>query len=104
MVPAYSDAAHRQGHRLSQPPGFDIATAAFKSDPSPTFAAMRQAGPVIPIRLPFVGRVWVTTTHESTLALVKDNELFVQEGRHAGKSGVAGMQWWMPRSLKAITN
>jgi cytochrome P450 len=65
---------------------------------------MRQAGPVIPVRLPFVGRVWVTTTHESTLAMVKDNELFVQEGRHAGKSGVAGMQWWMPRSLKAITN
>jgi cytochrome P450 len=94
----------RPVHRLDRPLDFDIATAAFKADPSPTFAAMRQAGPVIPIRLPFVGRVWVTTTHESTLALVKDNETFVQEGRHAGKSGVAGMQWWMPRSLRAITN
>src|SRR4029079_1091105 len=40
----------------------------------------------------------------ATLAMVKDNELFVQEGRHAGKSGVAGLQWWMPRSLKAVTN
>jgi cytochrome P450 len=59
---------------------------------------------VVPIRLPFVGRVWVTTTHAATLALVKGNETFVQEGRHAGKSGVAGMQWWMPRSLKALTN
>lgn len=104
MSQAQSDAARRDGYGLSHPLSFEIASAAFKADPSPTFAAMRQAGPVIPIRLPFVGRVWVTTTHESTLALVKDNELFVQEGRHAGKSGVAGMQWWMPRSLKAITN
>jgi cytochrome P450 len=91
-------------YRLIQPLPFNIATAAFKADPLPTFAAMRAAGPVIPVKLPFLGRVWVTTTHASTLAMVKDNELFVQEGRHAGKSGVAGMQWWMPRSLKAITN
>jgi len=91
-------------YRLGQPLAFDISGPAFKADPHPTWAAMRAAGPVIPIRLPFVGRVWVTTTHAATLSLVKDNERFVQEGRHAGKSGVAGMQWWMPKSLKAITN
>ena len=65
---------------------------------------MRAAGPVIPIRLPFVGRAWVTTTHAATLAMVKDNGLFVQEGRHAGKSGVAGFSWWLPKSIKAMTN
>ncbi len=36
--------------------------------------------------------------------MVKDNAAFVQESRHAGKSGVAGMSWWMPRSLKLLTN
>jgi cytochrome P450 len=91
-------------YRLREPLAFDMSGAAFKANPLPTFAAMRAAGPVIPIRMPFVGRVWVTTTHAATLALVKDNDCFVQEGRHAGKSGVAGMQWWMPKSLKAITN
>jgi len=35
---------------------------------------------------------------------VKDNETFVQEGRHAGKSGFAGMQWWMPRSFQLVAN
>ena len=82
-------------YALAHPFTFDIAGPAFKSDPYPTWAAMRAAGPVIPIRLPFVGRVWATTTHAATLALVKDNETFVQEGAKAGKSGVAGMQWWM---------
>lgn len=104
MVQVQSEAAGWPRYRLESPLRFDLTTPAFKADPSPTFASMRQAGSVIPIRLPFVGRVWVTTTHESTLAMVKDNGLFVQEGRHAGKSGVPGMQWWMPRSLKAITN
>ena len=36
--------------------------------------------------------------------MVKDNELFVQEGRNAGKAGIAGYQWWMPRSLMAVAN
>jgi cytochrome P450 len=90
--------------RLSKPLDFDIVSASFKRDPFPTFAAMRQAGPVIPIRLPFVGRVWATTTHAAALAMVKDNELFVQEGRHAGRSGVPGLSWWLPKPLKLLTN
>jgi len=93
-----------RAYRLDRPLTFDISGAAFKEDPLPTFAAMREAGPVIPIRLPFVGRAWVTTTHEATLAMVKDNALFVQEGRHAGRSGVAGFGWWMPKPLKLLTN
>jgi cytochrome P450 len=91
-------------YRLAHPLSFDLTGATFKADPGPTFAAMRRAGPVIPIRLPFVGRAWVTTTHAATEAMVKDNGLFVQEGRHAGKSGVAGFSWWMPRPVKLMTN
>ncbi|HET6971417.1 MAG TPA: hypothetical protein VFH92_09850, partial [Phenylobacterium sp.] len=91
-------------HRLSRPLSFDIQSAAFKRDPFPTLAAMRAAGPVIPVRLPFIGRAWVTTTHAATLAMVKDNGLFVQEGRHAGRAGVAGFQWWMPRSIRLLAN
>ncbi|HEY4940128.1 MAG TPA: cytochrome P450 [Rhizomicrobium sp.] len=91
-------------YSLRKPLRFDIESAAFKRDPFPTFAAMRAAGPVIPLKLPFVGRVWVTTSHAATLAMVKDNAFFVQEGRHAGKSGVAGLQWWMPRSFRLLSN
>jgi cytochrome P450 len=91
-------------YRLSQPLDFDIVSARAKRDPFPTFAAMRQAGPVIPIRLPFLGRVWMTTTHAAAMAMVKDNALFVQEGRHAGKTGVPGFSWWMPKPLKIMTN
>ena len=92
-------------YNLAHPLSFDITTAAFKADPQPTFAAMRAAGPVIPLKVAFLGRTWVTTTHAATEALVKDNETFVQEGSHAGKPGaIAGFQWWMPKSLRAVAN
>jgi cytochrome P450 len=83
---------------------FDIESAAFKANPYPTFAAMRAAGPVIPMKFPIIGRTWITTTHASTSAMVKDNEAFVQEARHAGKTGVAGMRWWMPGSFRLMAN
>jgi len=89
---------------LDRPCRFDLVGAAAKRDPFPQLAAMRAAGPVIPVKLPVLGKVWLTTTHAATLATVKDNELFVQEGRHAGKSGPAGMQWWMPRSLRLLAS
>ena len=91
-------------YALSAPLRIDFETSASKEDPFAFFAHMREQGPVIPLKLPFVGKGWVTTTYEATSAMVKDNARFVQEARHAGKSGVAGMRWWMPRSLKLLTN
>ncbi len=93
-----------QSLSLARPLRFDIEGAAFKRDPAPTFAAMRAAGEVIPIRVAFLGKIWATTTYAATIAMVKDNDLFVQEGSHAGKSGVAGMQWWMPSTLRLMSN
>ncbi|MDH3667772.1 MAG: cytochrome P450 [Paracoccaceae bacterium] len=90
-------------HSLSRPLRFDIESAAFKRDPGPTLAAMRAAGPVIPMRLPFIGRTWVTTTHAATGTMLKDKAGFVRESRNAGRTGIAGMRWWMPRSLKLLT-
>ena len=91
-------------YSLNHPLKFDLEGAAFKRDPLPTFEAMLVAGPVIPVRLPFMGRTWVTTTHAAALTMVKDNDLFVQEGRHAGKPGVPGLKWWMPNALRLAAN
>ena len=91
-------------YALNAPLRINFDGTASKEDPFAFFAHLRELGPVIPVKLPFVGKGWVTTTYEATSAMVKDNARFVQEARHAGKSGVAGMRWWMPRSLKLLTN
>lgn len=89
---------------LSAPLRIDMQSRASKQDPFPFFAELRDQGPVIPLKLPFVGKVWATTTYEATAAMLKDNALFVQEGRHAGKSGVPGLSWWMPHAIKVLSN
>lgn len=98
--------SHESTHpySLRAPLRVDFEAPGDKADPFAFFGRLRDAGPVIPVKLPFVGRAWVTTTYAATSAMVKDNDLFVQQAKHAGRSGVAGMSWWMPRSLKLLTN
>jgi cytochrome P450 len=85
-----------------RPLKFDLVGKVFKADPYPTFAAMREAGPVIRLRFPIFGPIWFTTTHASTLALVKDNARFVREGRNAGTTGAGGAPWFLPAMFKPL--
>jgi len=56
------------------------------------------AGPVVEVRFPIVGRAWITTTSELAARVLKDNETFMM--RKNGR--VAGLRWWMPRSISAL--
>ena len=97
-------AGYQKSYSLRAPLHVDLQSKASKQDPFSFFASLREAGPVVPLKLPFVGKVWATTTYDATAAMLKDNALFVQEGRHAGKSGVAGLSWWMPHAIKVLSN
>lgn len=66
---------------------FDLTSQAFKRDPFPTFARMRQVGPVIRIRLPMFGKVWLATSYEAVNDLLRDHPRFVQN------PGMAGNRW-----------
>lgn len=46
----------------------------------------------------------MATRHAGTLAVVKDADSFVREGRRIGKSVAAGQKWWMPKSLRLISD
>ena len=89
---------------LRQPLPVRLDTASFKADPHPTLARMREAGAVVPVRMPFLSRVWTTTDHAATLAAVK-SDLLVVDGAKAGKrGGTPGLQWWMPRLFRRLAN
>lgn len=73
----------------------------FYRDPFPVLAQLRESAPLIQMRIPVIGRVWLTTTHAAAVQVLKDNETFTQR---SPKGGLAGLKWWMPRSLKVLTN
>src|SRR5262245_55467010 len=79
----------------------DFTSQAFFRDPAAGIQKLRACGAVVEIRFPIVGKVWITTTYESTARVLKDSEAFTlrKEG-----GGLAGLRWWMPAFVSAFAN
>src|SRR5258708_12791757 len=77
----------------------DFTNQAFFRDPAGGIERLRALGPVVATRFPIVGKVWITTTYETTARVLKDSETFTlrKEG-----GGVAGLRWWMPAFVSAL--
>ena len=82
---------------------FDVRSPAFKQDPLPTLARMREAGPVIRVRLPLVGTAWMATTYDAVTELLSDHHRFVQNPAAAGNRWPAMLLRLLPRALRPLT-
>ena len=80
----------------------DLVSQSFRRDPFPTLARLREASPVVRIKLPFLGKTWLATTHEGVNEVLKDDRTFVRNASNAGKPAMFG-RWWMPRPLRVLT-
>jgi cytochrome P450 len=82
-------------------PRVDFTSEAFFRDPAASIALLRASGPVVATRFPIVGRVWITTTYETTARVLKDSATFTlrKEG-----GALAGLRWWMPRFIATFAN
>jgi hypothetical protein len=72
----------------------DFTNQDYFRDSAARLEALRAAGPVVEVKFPIVGKVWVTTTYEAAGRVLKDNQTFTLR-----KDGgvVAGFRRWMPR-------
>jgi cytochrome P450 len=77
----------------------DFTDQDYLRNPAAGIARLRASGPVVEVRLPIVGRTWVTTTHELADEVLKDSATFTLR-RDGGK--VAGLRWWMPGIFRAL--
>jgi cytochrome P450 len=77
---------------------FDFRRQDYLRNPDPVLAELRAAGPLVKVRFPIVGKTWITTTSEATGRILKDNDTFTM--RRDGT--LAGMRWWMPRSIRSL--
>ncbi len=65
---------------MQQPPRVDPFDPAFKANPYPTYAELRETVPIHRITLPHGRGVWLVTRYEDVLAIFKD-ERFVKDWR-----------------------
>jgi cytochrome P450 len=82
----------------------DLVSQAFARDPFPTYARMREAGPVFQTRLPLLGTTWVATTYEAASEVLKDDETFVMEAKKVGKTLFGGILQLLPRIMRVFTD
>jgi cytochrome P450 PksS len=82
-------------------PIVDFTSQDYYRNPAATLARLRASGPVVEIRFPIIGRVWITTTQELAGRVLKDSQTFTlrKEG-----GGLAGLRWWMPGIIRALAN
>ena len=83
---------------------YDLVSASYKLDPRPTFARMHTQGEVIAAKFPFIGDTRLVVSHDGVTAMLKDAKRFVQRPQNAGVKQRIGLQWWMPRTVKALGN
>ena len=81
---------------------FDITSRAFLEDPGPILQQMRRDGPIVAIRIPLIGRIWVTTTDAAARHVLKSPELFVRDSAVADGRTLAQRFWWLPPFMKPL--
>jgi cytochrome P450 len=82
---------------------FDFQSQAFKQNPFPTLARLREHGPLVRTRMPLFGEMWLATTYESVNELLRDHHRFIQNPVAAGNKMLPGIFRWLPRSVQPLT-
>ncbi len=82
----------------------DLGSQALARDPFPTYARLREAGPVFQTRLPLLGKTWVATTYQAASEVLKDDATFVMEAKKVGKTFFIGILRLLPRILRVFTD
>ena len=67
---------------------FDFTNQNYFRDPAAGLERLRRAGPVVEIKFPIIGKVWLTTNYELAGRVLKDSETFSLRKN----GGVAGLR------------
>src|SRR5216684_7769232 len=81
-------------------PRIDFTSQAYLSDPAASIERLRTSGPVVKVKVPIIGKVWITTTYELAGRVLKDSETFTSR-RDGG--GIAGLRW-IPGIVRALAD
>jgi len=82
-------------------PRFDFASQDFFRNPAAGLTRLREAGSVVQVNFPLVGKVFTTTTQEMASRVLKDSATF---SLRSEDGAVAGLRWWMPRLMSTLAD
>jgi cytochrome P450 len=86
---------------MSHPTAVDITSAAFKTNPYPFYAWLRDEAPIYRVSLPDGRPAWLITRYDDVLAALKDARM-VKDRQHALTDAQRARQPWIPAFVKPI--
>lgn len=69
----------------------DLSSKAFKCAPHETLHAFAQGAPVVRVKLPVFGKVWLVTQHTAVIDMLKSQHHFAADARQAGFKTATGV-------------
>lgn len=85
-----------------EPWKIDLTSTEFLQNPFPTYQRMRELGPLIRVKLPILGSVWMLTTYDAVKDMLQDQQSFVRKPQNAGRKSHPMFSWWMPKMVRTL--
>lgn len=79
----------------------DFTAPAFRADPYPTYARLRRDTPVVRVKRPLFGDIYLLTRYDDCAGLFTDPR-FANNPRNAAAGADPLDRWWTPRLLRAF--
>lgn len=81
---------------------YDLSDPDFLINPQPQLARMRSEGALVQIKIPLIGKTWVTTTDAAARQVLKNSDLFVRNAVKSGGTSIQKKFWFLPNFLKPL--
>ena len=81
---------------------YDLTSLAFLRDPAPQLSQMRSEASVVQVKIPILGKTWVTTSDTAARLVLKDNVRFIRNPKPITGKSLAEKYWMLPRFMKPL--
>ena len=80
----------------------DLHAQEVLKDPASLVDELQKTGRLVRLRLPILGKVWATTTHEDSHRVLDDAATFCRNPTTAGNPPPERFFWWVPRFIHPL--
>lgn len=76
----------------------------FTRNPYPILHELLEQGPIVRSKFPFLGHVWMVSSHAAVNEMLKDRKRFIRDPASLGKGQRGYFPFWIPRSLRVMAS
>jgi cytochrome P450 len=85
-------------------PKLNLSAIEYRSHPFESFGRLREQGPLVQVRMPIIGKLWLVTTYAACEEVLKNDKLFCRDPKNAGKRNFLLLMVLLPGVFRRLAN